>query len=94
MSRPRNCLFEQLKPFRMQFGIEIGRSSDISARPREAGNESRRDGIAGHRHHDRNRRGCLLGCAGTWSSAGHDNVNLRANELGRQARQPIAERGR
>jgi hypothetical protein len=76
MSSTRNCLFEQLKPFRVQFRIEVGRSSYVSAWPREAGDESRRDRIARHSHDNRNRRSCLLSRSRPGSSAGDDSVNL------------------
>ena len=70
----------------------LGRESsgDVSALPREAGDDARGNGVANGRHDNGYRRGRALGHKRPRYRMGHDDVNLEANQLGRQIGEPIA----
>ena len=57
-------------------------SGDIAARPVEAGDEARRDGIARACHHDRNVARRLLRRQRGWREGRDDEVDLEAHQLG------------
>ncbi len=56
----RHHFLEQLDSFCPQLRIEEALTRDVSARPRDAGDDARCDRVADQRHHDGDRRGCLL----------------------------------
>jgi hypothetical protein len=77
----RQKLGEQLHSLGEGFGYSTTQAGDIRARPREAGDDVRADGITacGHDHRDAPRR--PLGGQGRWGPPSHDHVDFQAYEI-------------
>src|SRR6202158_1707187 len=82
-------LLENLQPFWVQRGDEVGRAGDVATWPREALDEARSHGIGAGRHNNGNRRGCTLSGEGPRRAMGHEDVDLEPNQFGCQVREPI-----
>ena len=84
-SHPRDLgkdLLEQLQLLPDQLGQHVGDPGDVSARAREAGDESRRHRIRDRRHDDGYRLGRLLRRLDRVRTCGHDDVHLETDQLG------------
>src|SRR5215467_2820221 len=77
----RQDFFEQLKPLCGELWIEVSQSSHVSARTREACNQTRCEGISGYGKDDRDCRSRLLGRNYPWCSMSYDYINLDAHHL-------------
>ena len=73
----------------MQLAQEEIDTCRIAARPREAGDKTKPDRVAGNREDDGNGGGCRLGRQSRSGRDRDDNGDLAANQFGRQQRQPI-----
>ena len=87
--RPGHRLLEQLQPFRTKRDRFIGDPGYVASWPCEALDQTDADGLADKSHHDRDRRGCLLGGVGRWPSYRYDRVNFEPNEFASQPGEPI-----
>src|ERR1700732_589107 len=86
----RHQLGEQLKPFGIQPGNEDIGARQITAGPREAGDQIRLDGISAGLEDYWDRRGCGF-CRERRSiaAASHNQIDLAGYEIGDQCRQPV-----
>src|SRR5262249_51006770 len=65
-------------------GREEGQSGHVSARAREAGDDTRCDGIAANNHDNRHGRGGLFGREGPRGPVCREEVDLETNQFGRK----------
>src|SRR5262245_24168447 len=89
LGETRNNLLEQLETLPGQFGTKDGKPRDISPRSRKAADKTGAHRIANACHDDGNGAGRLLECAGTRSPLRHDDVDVEADQLRREAREGI-----
>jgi hypothetical protein len=83
------CLLKDFKALACEFWAEEGRSGDIAAGSRKAGNESTPNGIGSGRKDDRDRRGRTLGGQRRGRARGYNHINLEGNQFGRKSREPL-----
>ena len=75
--------------FAVNSGINPGHSRNVSTRPRQAGNESRPNGITTEGHDDRDHLSCVLRSLDCFIPCGHDDVDLDMDQLGRERGEAI-----
>src|SRR5258708_7404024 len=80
---------QYLQPFRCYLFGPLGHSSDIAARPAEACNKSKFDGIGGRLKNDGNGFGRRLCCQCRRSAARRNHCHLSMNQFSGQRRQAI-----
>jgi hypothetical protein len=78
----REELSEQLDPFGHQLTRDRAHSRDVASWPGEALYNPKLYRVASGRHDDRNRRRRVLGGAGRFAPARHDNVNPLPDQFG------------
>jgi hypothetical protein len=67
----------------------VGHAREVTARPVQGGDESKRDWIEADLEHDRNGRGRRLCRKRRRSGSGGNQAYLTLNQIGRQCRQPL-----
>src|SRR5262249_2235128 len=85
----RNDLLEQLETLPGQLGTKDRKPRDICPRPRKAADKTAADQIASAGHDNGDSAGCLLECSGTREPLRHDEIDIEADQLGREAREWI-----
>jgi hypothetical protein len=91
-SHPRDLgdgLLEQLELFPDQVGLHVGDPGDVSARAREAGDESQRHRIGDRRHDDGDRLGRLLCRLDRVRTSGHKDFHLEPDQISREGGEPL-----
>jgi hypothetical protein len=84
-----NDRLEQRQPFGAELGGERRQAREVAARPGEAGDEPRPDGITPEPHDDRHGGGGLLGGADCRIPRRHDDGHLPLHQVGREGREPL-----
>jgi hypothetical protein len=82
----REKFTEQFEALRSQFCSRARYARDVSARPRQTGDQAGRHGIAGRRHDDWNITRRATRRRDDWDQRGDNNIDLAANHLGGQFR--------
>ena len=80
---------EQLQPLAVKLGADDRQPRDVAARAARGWRRARSHGVAASGHHDRDRRGRLLGRRTRGRAGGDDDVHLEADELRRQLGKPF-----
>jgi hypothetical protein len=75
---------DQLEPLSLQFGRDRGQPGGVSARPRDARDEPRADGIADGHHDERERRRDFCDRERSGCPRGHDHIDVRRDQLGNE----------
>jgi hypothetical protein len=82
-------LLKQLDPFCSEFRIEKALSSNITARPRDAGHDTGGYWIADRSNDNRDCRSCPLCGKTSWRSMRDDQIYFGTNEFTRQIRKAL-----
>ena len=85
----RNQLGQQLELLGRQFDGEGAEAREVAARPGDTGDQAVPDRVVDAGENDRDRRGRVLRRACCRDGARRDHVDLAADEVGSQCRQPI-----
>ena len=81
----------QLQRFRCDFeGWVQGGPRDVASRSRQAGDEPAKHGVRDPYHHNRDRRGHLLGGLARRRALGNQDVNLETNQFEREVGEVLA----
>jgi hypothetical protein len=83
-SDAHNRLSQQLESFRDQFAGKGAQAGNISARAREPCDDVGPDRFAARGHDHGNRSGGILGRRHRLRAAGHDQIDVETNQLGRK----------
>jgi hypothetical protein len=88
-ARARDDLLQDLQALAGELRQERAEPGHVPARPGETGDVAALDGVGGHRHDDRDRRGRSTDRLDRRVAGRHDHVDLRRHELGGQGRQAV-----
>jgi hypothetical protein len=80
--RARKGSLEQLKPFRVQLGRDVGYTREVPAGLSKTGDEPTEDGVGDGGKDYRGRAGRVLGRQGCGCTPRHDDVNVERDQLG------------
>jgi hypothetical protein len=79
---PGHGLLELFQTLADELGVDVGRSREIAARPREGRDEAVRDRIGSRREDNGDGPGRVLGGQGCGrASSGHDHIHLECNQF-------------